>query len=207
MVVVDIDIIHGDHLVTQSGELSEKTVDRFSSSLSQLWELHQGAQAIALKPIGGRSVIQITYPDNTILLDAQNGESLAPLDELAANRLAMSYYAGSGEIRKSSLIETNPPREIGARTLPLWRIDFGDVWGTTLYISPTTGELATRRHTLWRIFDFVWMLHIMDYDEREDINNMLLRLVSFFAFLLVLSGVWYLYFRLNMKSWFTKVNS
>ena len=51
------------------------------------------------------------------------------------------------------------------------------------------------------------MLHIMDYDEREDINNLLLRVVSFLAFLLVLSGVWHLYFRLNVKSWFAKEGS
>jgi exosortase/archaeosortase len=39
--------------------------------------------------------------------------------------------------------------------------------------------VITVRSDIWRVFDFFWMLHIMDYDEREDFNNPLL--ISFAA--------------------------
>jgi uncharacterized iron-regulated membrane protein len=207
MVVIDIDIIHGDHLVQPTAELSAENLGRFSARLPQLVKTYPDAQALSLVSLAGRAVVKVQTQNRTLLLDPLNGEPIAPIDSNRINQLAMTYYAANGVIEKATLIASNPPREIGARPLPLWRIDFDDIWGTTLYISPTSGALATRRHTLWRVFDFVWMLHIMDYDEREDVNNMLLRLVSFLAFLLVLSGVWYLYFRLNVKSWFARVNS
>ena len=207
MVVIDINIIHGDHLVQPPAELSAESVRRFSTNLPQLTKTYPQAQALSLESLAGRAVVKVKTSSGTLLLDALNGETIAPIDSSKINQLANIYYAGTGEIQNATLIESNPPREIGARPLPIWRVDFDDVWGSTLYISPSSGALATRRHTLWRVFDFLWMLHIMDYDEREDVNNLLLRVVSFLAFLLVLSGVWHLYFRLNVKSWFAKVGS
>ena len=207
MVVIDIDIIHGDHLVQPTAELSSENIREFSTRLPKLVKTYPEAQALSLVFLAGRAVVKVKTQRQTLLLDPLNAEPIAPIDSNRINQLAMSYYAANGMIEKATLIESNPPREIGARPLPIWRIDFDDIWGTTLYISPVSGALATRRHTLWRVFDFVWMLHIMDYDEREDVNNLLLRLVSFLAFLLVISGVWYLYFRLNVKSWFARVNS
>ena len=40
----------------------------------------------------------------------------------------------------------------------------------TYYISATTGSVLERRNDTWRWWDFFWMLHIMDYDERENVN-------------------------------------
>ena len=86
------------------------------------------------------------------------------------------------------------PSEIRGRKPPLWRADF-DGWNQpTLYFSPTTGALVSRRHELWRVFDFVWMLHIMDYAGRENVNNWLLRGFALLAMLTALSGAWLLWF-------------
>ena len=71
---------------------------------------------------------------------------------------------------------------------PLWRVEFAHWNRPTFYLSPVTGELLSRRHELWRVFDFVWMLHIMDYDERENVNNPLLRAFTWGAVLMALSG-------------------
>lgn len=207
MVVVDIDIIHGDHLVQPTAEMSTESLQSFSTIATQLAETQREAQAMALVSSGGRAVIKVEFPNNTLLFDSLTAEPLATINAGTIDQLAMTYYAGSGVIENITFINSDPPREIGARPLPLWRVDFDDAWGTTFYISPVTGALVTRRHTLWRVFDFLWMLHIMDYDEREDVNNTLLQVVTLFAFLLVLSGAWYLYFRLNVKSWFTRVPS
>ncbi len=78
--------------------------------------------------------------------------------------------------------------EIQTRRLPLWRVDFADRFSTSFYIDPYTGALATRRHQYWRIFDFLWMLHIMDYSDREDFNNPLIIFVALIAIWLGISG-------------------
>lgn len=204
MVVVDIDIIHGDHLVQPKSNLSAISIEQFSENLIELSESNPEAQTIALKSVGNRPVMVVRTSTETQLFDLAVSQPITAVDADTANRLAQSYYAGSGNITETSLISSDPPGEISARHLPVWRVDFDDVWGSTLYISATSGALATRRHTLWRAFDFLWMLHIMDYDERENVNNWILRAVSLLAMLLVLSGIWHLYFRMKVNHWFSK---
>jgi ferredoxin len=66
--------------------------------------------------------------------------------------------------------------------------DFDDRFNTTFYIDPYSGALATRRHRYWRIFDFLFMLHIMDYSGRTDFNNVLIIIVALVAIWLGISG-------------------
>ena len=192
MVAVNIDIIHGDMLVKNV----QRDVSYDDSSyipLEQLAMRHPDAQSITLKSMMGRPVYQVTG-ESTLLLDAKNGQQLSPLDAQTATQIASYHYAGEGEVRRVEFLESDPPTELQERSLPLWRVDFDDVWNSSFYIDPYTGEFTTRRHTLWRVFDFLWMLHVMDYDERADINNMVLRIFSVFGTFLGLTGVWMLYF-------------
>jgi exosortase/archaeosortase len=59
--------------------------------------------------------------------------------------------------------------------------------------------LVTKRHDFWRLFDIMWMLHIMDYDTREDIHNPLLTIMASLALLTALAGLALVYisFRSN----------
>ena len=73
------------------------------------------------------------------------------------------------------------------------------MWKPTLYISPYSGELLSRRHDLWRGFDFFWMLHIMDYETRDNMNNALLKVATWMMVAMSLSGVWLLIFSFRRK--------
>jgi len=78
-------------------------------------------------------------------------------------------------------------------------MDFDDRFSTTFYISQDNGQLVTRRHQYWRIFDFLWMLHIMDYVNRSDMHNLLLKVSQIIGLVFVLTGFWLLYFRLKPR--------
>jgi hypothetical protein len=71
----------------------------------------------------------------------------------------------------------------------IWQIQFNDPLNTTLYLSATNGEVITVRSTIWRTFDFFWMLHIMDYEQRENFNNPLLISFAATSVLFCLSGI------------------
>ena len=195
MVAVHIDIIHGDMLV-RNMQSKVSFDDRSYVPFEQLAQLHPDAQSITLKALMDQPVYLVTG-DTTLLLDAHNGRQLSPLDEQTAVQIARYHYEGEADIRHVELLESNPPTELQTRPLPLWRVDFDDAWNSSFYIDPHTSEFETRRHTLWRAFDFLWMLHVMDYDEREDINNMVLRVFSVFGVLLGSVGVWLLFYSFN----------
>lgn len=197
MVAVHIDIIHGDMLVKEV-EQGVYYDDSSNLPLERLATLYPDVQSITLRAMMDQPVY-LLRGESTRLLDARDGRQLSPIDKQTATRIAIFHYAGEARIRSVTLLESDPPTELQARALPLWRIDFDDRWNSTFYVDPDTGAFTTRRHTLWRVFDFLWMLHVMDYDAREDINNTVLRVFSIFGLSLGLSGAWLLFYSFRRK--------
>jgi hypothetical protein len=196
MVVVDIDTIHGDMLVkSMSTTIAPEALDKVS--MAEILARTPGAKQVSVKAMMGQAVLVVHEEGTLSLFDARTGVGLSPIAATLAEQIATYHYAGSGSVSSVSLIESNPPGEIRFSSLPIWRIDFDDAWGSSFYVSPQSGAFVTRRHTLWRVFDFLWMLHIMDYDERENVNNKLLRIFSLAGVTLALSGACLLYFRLK----------
>ena len=194
MTAVHIDIIHGDHLV--------RTVEPRALSLAGLVEpatlAQSGARSVRLETQLGEPVYVVDAIPGRMLFDARSGALLSPLDEAAARDRALAHYAGGGGIVKTELLDV-VPGEIKGRPAPIWRIEFEGMWRPTLYISPQTGELVAKRHDLWRIFDFVWMFHIMDYEAREDVNNILLRVATWMAVATSLTGAWLLLYSFRRR--------
>jgi len=123
-----------------------------------------------LKSVAGRPVWQIAFADGaSALIDARDGTRLDPIGEDFARAIAQADFAGEGSIAEIALT-SNPGIEYRA-ALPVWRIVFDDAEKTHLYVSPQTGRVVARRNAVWRLYDFFWMLHIMDYEAREDFNH------------------------------------
>ena len=57
--------------------------------------------------------------------------------------------------------------------------------------------MLTRRSELWRFFDLMWRLHVMDWDDGEDFNHPLIIVTAAASTILVLSGFVLLGFRLR----------
>ncbi|MDH3941627.1 MAG: PepSY domain-containing protein [Xanthomonadales bacterium] len=79
--------------------------------------------------------------------------------------------------------------EIRGRDLPVWKVTFSQPDRVNLYIHPWTGDLLARRTQQWRIFDFLWMLHIMDFDTRDNFNHPLLQVAAALGLVVALGGV------------------
>jgi len=194
MTAVHIDIIHGDHLV-RPPSTAPIALDGLVEPTSLL---PGGAYSVKLDRQVGRPVYVVDGVPGKMLFDATDGALLSPLDEAAARDRALSIYAGQGGLTKIELLD-EVPGEIRGRPAPIWRVQFEGMWKPTLYISPQSGELVAKRHDLWRIFDFVWMFHIMDYEEREDVNNILLRVATWMAVVTSATGAWLLLYSFRRR--------
>ena len=195
MTVVHIDTIHGDHLIRDTPATrvdASRLIDPLAAAAAN------GAQDVRLTWVRNQPAYVLKSDGGEKVVDAANGGAVSPLTEAEIRSIAKATYTGAEVIASATLI-SKIPGEIRGREPPLWRVEFVHWNKPTLYFSPTTGELLSRRHDLWRIFDFVWMLHIMDYDEREDVNNMLLRIFTWGAVLMASSGVWMLFYFLHRK--------
>lgn len=195
MTVVHIDTIHGDHMVRRSAPRSisaAELTDPIAVSAAN------DGQPVRLAWLRGKPIYVVKGDAGEKGIDARTGTVVQQPNQAEIRAMASAIYAGDQPIRATELI-TDIPGEVRGRQPPLWRVEF-DHWNKpTLYLSPVTGELVSRRHELWRVFDFVWMLHIMDYDERENVNNGLLRTFTWGALLMALSGAWLLVYSFPKK--------
>jgi uncharacterized iron-regulated membrane protein len=195
MTVVHIDTIHGDHLIRA---LPQNAVDAATLADPVTVLRANNGRNLRLAWVRNRPAYVVKGDAGETVVDATNNKPVPPPTDADIRSIAKATYTGSEPIASAALI-TNIPGEVRGRKPPLWLVEF-DHWNKpTLYFSPATGELVSRRHELWRIFDFVWMLHIMDYDERENVNNPLLRTFTWGAVLMALSGAWLLLFAFPKK--------
>jgi hypothetical protein len=122
---------------------------------------------------------------------ANDGKSMLPrLTEQEVETKAGNRLRTPAEPVSVDWVENVPAgSEIRGRALPVWRVAYSEPESVSLYIDPWTGELLARRTDRWRIFDFLWMLHIMDFDTRDDFNHPLLQIASALGLIVALSGV------------------
>ena len=126
----------------------------------------------------------LTYPDN-----------------LPVNNLLPSEVINIAKEKTSlnptevSLIETaERGAEFRGRRLPIYKVSTDTKDDINIYIDPITGDVAAIRSDSWRAWDLLWALHIMDYQDRDNINNILLKIFSILALVSSISGV-ILFFR------------
>ena len=128
------------------------------------------------------------------LIDDASGQVISPLDAEVARRIAEADFGGDGRIVSATLIEADAPIEFRG-DLPVWQVVFDDGDSSHLYVSPLTGKVVARRSSTWRVYDFLWSLHIMDYRDRDDVNNWLVVIATAVALAMTVSGMVILAYR------------
>lgn len=189
MVWLQLPFIHGTALTQTTDQ--PFTGDIPIAALTQVQQQYSGAEEVALvnRHIGNRwqYVAEVRSHEGSYLVDLNTLSELV-LTEQDIRDLADLSYAGTGKLHQMRLLTASVPPEVGTLQPPLWRADFADALGTTLYLSPATGAVLTQRHDYWRLFDIMWMLHIMDYDTRSDISTPWLQAFIFGNLLLLATG-------------------
>ena len=74
-------------------------------------------------------------------------------------------------------------------TLPVYKVKTDTKDDINVYVGYMTGDIGSIRSDSWRIWDLMWSLHIMDYRERDNINNILLQILSILALVTSISGI------------------
>jgi uncharacterized iron-regulated membrane protein len=198
--LIPIEEIRGEHLTVpakplqRSDLLTAGSPDGVQRALDTHfgpgWEL-SGAQLVASSDRAlWRVEGQAGEQPFTRLVDAGNERVLPMLTAADAQRTAGARLKAPAPADDVEWVETVPPgAEMRGRSPPLWKVSFAGPDALTLYLDPWTGELMARRTTQWRWFDFFWMLHIMDFEAREDFNHPLLQIAALLGLVVALSGL------------------
>lgn len=135
---------------------------------------------------GSAPVTLITYNDGSVDRADAAGALLPPLDEGQARAVVAKAIRGGQKVRFAQLFgPENAPIDF-RRPMPAWQVTLED--GTHVYVGQRSGAIEAIRTPFWRVFDFMWGLHIMDLRDREDTHHPLLVAFAALAVLAVLIG-------------------
>ncbi|MFV0596472.1 peptidase [Shewanella sp.] len=188
MVWMDIEFIRGKPLVNKANTAMYQ-VKAPAYSFADFFKTHPDATEISLYTYQDTLYYRAKIAGKLQRFSSETGEVLPLLDNQQALAAAELVYTGKAKFAHSTLIEQSAPSEIPTRVLPVWQLELDDAMHSTLYISAVTGQMVSARHDYWRLFDIMWMLHIMDYETRENVQNPLLTIMSTLALLTALFGI------------------
>jgi len=185
MSVLPIDEVRGQHL---RKELPPVSWQQVQLAPQQVLSTFATDSQLSLSRRGSEPVYVVTAGDKTTTISALNGQTLSPLSANEINHFAKQQYQGNAEFVDTELLQ-NIPNEVRGLTAPLWRVNIADAEHSSFYLDPMTGVVLRVRTDTWRLYDFFWMLHIMDYQNREDFNHLLLIISAASALVFSLSGM------------------
>ena len=86
--------------------------------------------------------------------------------------------------------------EYRGKKLPIYKVTSIDEnnENINIYLDVYSGKIVAIRSNQWRIWDLMWGFHIMDWVDRDNIDNLLLKIFSFLALLSSISGI-FLFFK------------
>jgi hypothetical protein len=100
---------------------------------------------------------------------ARFGTATPPVVEDEARRIAEAAYAGEAPLSGVTYFPPGEAPTAARSNAAAWQARFAD--GTQVYIDDATGEVLALRTGQWRVYDFLYGLHIMDPQAREDAHN------------------------------------
>jgi Na+-transporting NADH:ubiquinone oxidoreductase subunit F len=136
--------------------------------------------------LADRWVWRVELRDRVELRTVEDGARVN-VDEPWLRSLALERYAGDGRLIAATL-QTEP--DIASRASgPVWQAQFDDPERTALYFAADDGRFIAARTATWRLYDFFWMLHTMDYIGRDNFNNPLIITIGMATLWLSISGM------------------
>ena len=191
----DIDTVHGDHLLKAQKQAQLTNLSQSLSDYPRQNETILSAQSISLME---QPYLLVNEDKGQSLFDPRSMQIISPLPEAMIKDIVQSQLAQASNITTTQLL-TELPGEVRGRPSPIWQVQLDDEDNSRIYVSPITGQILAKRTDTWRLFDFMWMLHIMDYDERSDFNHPLLIISTLLALFVALSGIWLLFYTIKLK--------
>ena len=134
-----------------------------------------------------RTVMTAQYADGSIKrFDTVTGIRLPPVSSRQAKAIVARSIAGGEAVTQIRAFPAASAPFDFRRPEPVWQVELTD--GTHVYVNRDTGDIAAVRTRWWRIFDFMWGLHIMDLETREDTHHPILISFATLGFIMSVLG-------------------
>ncbi|REE83396.1 hypothetical protein BX611_0685 [Lutibacter oceani] len=199
----NMDDVHGKTLLKQD-KIYFKNIDfsQIQKGIDSLKILvnFDSIQSINLVEAFGKPFAQLKYFDGNQLkvqlIVAETGKLRPLFSGQECIELVEGHLKNHIPIIKAEFLDKHTVgnhHEYREKPLPAYAFTLDHPSQTTIYISTESGQITSVRNNNWRRFDFLWMLHTMDYTTRDIITNWVLRIFSALGVLTIFSGFFLFY--------------
>lgn len=187
MSFLPIDKVRGEHLVDRETIVAIPGGTVFADPQRIVAQAGAPVEAMTWRMLDGRPIAEVATRRGIKLFDAVTGRPVPPVDSKLATRIAeAAWKSGKKPKAEAGLVKQESPEYRAA--LPAWRIAFADPDNTSIFVAADTGRITGVRTGTWRLYDFFWSLHIMDWKNHENFNSWWLLAFAVGGLLLGLAG-------------------
>ena len=198
MSFLPIDKVRGEHLVDRETVMMIPPGSRFADPARIGAIAGAPVEAINWHMMGSHAVAEVTTANGIKLFDAQTGALMPPVGAAQATAIANAAWKSAAKpASKASRVTTESPEYRAA--LPAWRIAYADPDATSIFVAVDTGKITAVRTGTWRLYDFFWSLHIMDWKNHENFNTWWLLAFAIGGLILGLAGTVLLFIRWPLR--------
>lgn len=170
MVAKPIEEVRGNHLRKEIAPAALPADTRIEIALPS--DSTRPVRSVTTQVERGETITRIAYMDGTSDRFTAEGRKMSPLSDVEARLLVAEAIEGGDRVEGTTRFEAdNVPFDF-RRPMPVWQVRLAD--GTNVYVGTETGAIEAVRTRWWRTFDFMWGLHIMDLQTREDTHHPIL---------------------------------
>ena len=173
-----IELIRGEQYLLEQ-EISEVSLDEIRKTFN--------AQNLGILKRLDQWIIRVEDGSGAYYTDL-NGNKLTSLTKEQV-KLAVKRQTSLTPVNVTRITSSSDGSEYRGRELPLFKVTTSSEDEVNVYVDAVSGEVKAIRSDSWRWWDLLWSLHIMDYTERENIDNFLLKIFSILALISSLSGI------------------
>lgn len=193
-----IDEIHGDHLVDRGIVKPLPQAIDLAHPAALLAAFGRPVERMAMRMLLDRPVVEVTGGGETRLFDARTAQPINGVGAPEAETVARRAWRGAAGIAASVEPVARPSTEYRG-ALPAWRVSFTDPEATRVFVDARLGTITAVRTGNWRLYDFFWGLHIMDWKDHENFNSPWLLGFAIGGLLFWAGGATLLYFRWPLR--------
>lgn len=169
MSFLSIDKVRGDHLVDRKTVAALPKTMALADLNTVLRSAGSDAESATVRVMLGRPVFEVATKRGIKLFDAATGSALPFVTAAQAKTIADTAWIGAGHPASTTARVTTESTEYRG-VLPAWRVAFADADHTRVFVTET-GRIAAVRTGTWRLYDFFWGLHIMDWSNHGNFNT------------------------------------
>jgi len=177
MVAKPIEEVRGNHLRKEVAERALPADTEIAISLPA--ESTKPVRSVTTQVERGETITRIAYMDGTTARFRPDGSAMGPLSEVEARLIVAEGIEDGDRVASTARFEADSVPFDFRRPMPVWQVALED--GTHIYVGTETGRIEAVRTKWWRTFDFMWGLHIMDLQTREDTHHPILILFAILA--------------------------